>query len=209
MCLYYNLSLLHWSFPSSGSFACFLMDYTYDPAFKCFLSSGFLLGLNKGGLAVRNQLTAVQDIGLEWAPSLQRDEPWKVNYLHLQWSLWQSSESLDGMPCRKLTLSFPALLSWLSRVPIFRTVMPAIADSQSAAPPIPVWIGQQISWEVNFLSQLCLQEKCCSFGIKIQSESSAAWNYIPYVLNLQPPDVPRNECDEDFILFRVICSSPA
>lgn len=44
-------------------------------------------------------------------------------------------------------------------VPIFVTAMPAIAHSQSAAPPIPVWIGQQISWEVNFLSQLCLQEK--------------------------------------------------
>lgn len=26
------------------------MDYTYDPAFKCFPSSGFLLGLNKGDL---------------------------------------------------------------------------------------------------------------------------------------------------------------
>lgn len=115
------------------------------------------------------------------------------------WDAMQETYSV--IPCT----SFMAKQS----VPIFRTVMPAIADSQSVAPPIPVWIGQQISWEVNFLSQLCLQEKCCSFGIKIQSESSAAWNYIPYVLNLQPPDVPRNECDEDFILFRVICSSPA
>lgn len=32
---------------------------------------------------------------------------------------------------------------------------------------------------------------------------------VPVVLNLQSSDVPRNECDEDFILFRVICGSGA
>lgn len=32
-------------------------------------------------------------------------------------------------------------------------------------------------------------------------------NHIPYVLNLQSSDVPRNECDDDFILFRVIRGS--
>lgn len=39
------------------------------------------------------------------------------------------------------------------------------------------------------------------------SESIPAGNDIPYVLNLQSSDVPRNECDEDFILFRVIRGS--
>lgn len=126
-----------------------------------FSSSGFLLGFNKGGLAVWNQLTAVQDIGLEWALSLQRDEQWKVNYRHLQWSFWRSSESFDGMPCRKLTLSFPALLLWVSRdcQSLGLSCQQLLTPRVSAAPPIPTWIGQQISWEVNFLSQLCRQEK--------------------------------------------------
>lgn len=32
------------------------------------------------------------------------------------------------------------------------------------------------------------------------SESIPTGNYVPYVLNLQSSDVPRNECDKAFIL---------
>lgn len=39
------------------------------------------------------------------------------------------------------------------------------------------------------------------------SESIPPGNYVPYVLNLRSSDVPRNECDENFILFRVIRGS--
>lgn len=177
-----------------------------------FSSSGFLLGFNKGGLAVWNQLTAVQDIGLEWALSLQRDEQWKVNYRHLQWSFWRSSESFDGMPCRKLTLSFLALLLWVSRdcQSLGLSCQKLLTPRVSAAPPHPY-----MDRSANFLggefpfTALSSRKECCSFGMKSQSESSAAWNDIPYVLNLQSPDVPRNECDDDFVRFRVICGSPA
>jgi len=66
------------------------------------------------------------------------------------------------MPYRKLTLSFPALLLWISRVPIFGIVLPATAHSQSECSPThPCMdqIGQQFCWELNSLSQLALQEK--------------------------------------------------
>lgn len=83
-----------------------------------------------------------------------------------RWMGWDAVQEADtGIPCTPFTGK--------QRVPIFGTVMPAIAHSGSAAPPIPVWIGQQISWEVNFLSQLCLQE-FCSFGMNVQSECKAA-----------------------------------
>lgn len=121
------------------------------------------------------------------------------------WVIWWDAmqEAYTVIPCT-------SFVGRAERVPIFRIVMPAIAHFQNnGAPPIPIWIGQQISWEVNFFSQLYLQEGCCSFGKKSQNESSAAWNDLPYVLNLDSPDVPRNECDEDFILFSVICGSPA
>lgn len=36
------------------------------------------------------------------------------------------------------------------------------------------------------------------------SESIPTGNYVPYVLNLQSSDVPRNECDRAFILFSTI-----
>lgn len=170
MYLHYNLSSLQWSFPFSGSFAYFLMDYTYDPAFKCFPSSGVLLGLNKGGLAVWNQLSAVQDIGWEWALSLQRDEQCKVNYLHL------------------VVLVLELWVIWWE----------AHCHSQSKCSPTHLYMDRS----ANFLggefpfTALSSGKECCSFGMKSQSESSAAWNHLPYVLNLQSPDVPRNECDE-------------
>lgn len=176
------------------------MDYTYDLAFKCFPSSGFLLGLNKGGLAVWNQLSAVQDIGWEWALSLQRDEQWKVNYLHLLvlvmelWVIWWDAmqEAHTVTPCTSFVGE--------QRVPIFGTVMPAIAHSQSKCSPTHPYMDRS----ANFLggeflfTALSSRKECCSFGMKSQSESSAAWNHLPYVLNLKSPDVPRNECDEDF-----------
>lgn len=71
-------------------------------------------------------------------------------------------------------------------------------------------IGQQCSWELNSFSQHFLQEKSVGHSewrARLMSESIPPGNYVPYVLNLQSSDVPRNECDENFILFRVICGS--
>lgn len=96
-------------------------------------------------------------------------------------------------------------------LPIFGTVVPAIAHSQSKCSPTHPYMDRSANFlggEIPFTA-LSSRKQCSSFGMKSQSKSSAAGNDIPYVLNLESPDVPRNECDEDFILFRVICGSPA
>lgn len=71
-------------------------------------------------------------------------------------------------------------------------------------------IGQQSSQELNSFSQHFLQEKSVGHSqwrARLMSKSLPPGNDIPYVLNWQSSDVPRNECDENFILFRVIRGS--
>lgn len=121
------------------------------------------------------------------------------------WVIWWDAvqEAYTVIPCTSFVGK--------QRLPIFGTVMPAIAHSQSKCSPTHPYMDRS----ANFLggefpfTTLSSRKECCSFGMKSQSESSAAWNDIPYVLNLQSPDVPRNECDDDFVQFRVICGSPA
>lgn len=139
---------------------CLFPNGLSDPAFKCFPSSGFLLSLKKGvWLFVINwlQLRILAWNGL--CPCRGMSNGKWITFI--PWSFWRSSESFDGVPCRKLTLSFPALLSLVSREcqSLGLSCQQLLTPRVSAASPIPIRIGQQISWEVNFLSQLCLQEK--------------------------------------------------
>lgn len=176
------------------------MDYTYDPAFKCFPSSGFLLCLNKG------DLKSIECSSGYWlCPCRGMSKGKWITFI--SWSLWQSSESFDGMPCRNYTVIPCTSFLGEQRVPIFGAVRPATAPSQSKCSPTHSYMDRS----ANFLggefpfTALPSRKECCSFGMKSQSDSSAAWNDLPYVLNWQSPDVPRNECDEDCFLFRVIC----
>lgn len=130
-----------------------------------------------------------------------------VVLLTQHWVIWWGAiqEVYTVIPCT----SFKGK----QRMPIFGIVMPAIAHSWSECSPThPCMdqIGQQFSWELNSLSQLSLQEKSVGHSewrARLMTEYIPTGNHIPYVLNLQSSDVPRNECDDDFILFRVIRGS--